>query len=133
MPRGAAVHFAAVGRRILIIEEESEARDTLAGALAAKGADVVVARDGRAGLEQLRGGLEPCVVLVDARPRLDADAFIRELRGDTRFERLPVISMAPGADGGDAAELGAGTGGARPFDADDLLHIVLSFCDELQG
>jgi CheY-like chemotaxis protein len=113
------------GRRILIVEDDPGVRAALAGAMAAAGAEVVVAGDGVDALEQLRSGPRPSVILLDLRlPRLGGEDFLREMRADPRFEHVPVITMSGSAGGAEGGEVVARL--HKPIDLDDLREIVLS-------
>lgn len=119
MPRG----------RILILEDDEDVRDALSEALAEAGLEVTVACDGVEGLERLRAGARPNVILLDLRmPRLGGEAFLKALRADPVHEHVPVITMTaglgvPDADDEVVAHL------RKPFDVDDLLGVVLSLCE----
>jgi len=115
-------------RRILVIEDDPDVRSALADALSAAGAEVVVASDGQDGLDRVRAGCRPSVILLDLRmPRLDGDAFLREMRSDPSLEHVPVITMTAGLDTPQERDVVAHL--RKPFDLDDLLGIVLSLCD----
>ncbi len=104
-------------------------RTALADALADVGAQVTVAADGLDGIERLRAGYRPRVILLALRmPRLDGDAFLRELRRDPRLEDVPVITMTAGVEGPQDTDVVAHL--HKPFDVDDLLQIVLSLCED---
>jgi len=115
------------GKHILLIEDDADVRAALAEALGEAGLHVDVAVDGVGGLEQLRGGAHPAVIVLDLRmPRLGGVEFLHEMRADPRFEHIPVITMTAGfeADGEEAvAHL------HKPFDLEDLLEIVLSLTE----
>lgn len=116
-----------MGRRILILEDDTAVRDALAGALAASGIDVVLAGDGHEGLARLAEGPAPEVVLLDLRlSRLGGEELLRAIRSDPRFEHLPVITMSAATSAADQDVI------ARlqdPIDVDDLRAIVLSLCE----
>ncbi|BDG05384.1 response regulator [Anaeromyxobacter oryzae] len=115
-------------RRILVIEDDAAVREALADAIAEAGLVVDVAVDGIDGLQRLRAGDPPAVILLDLRmPRLGGPEFLRALRADERFEHVPVISMTAGVDGPDREPVVAHL--RKPFDLDDLLGIVLSLCE----
>jgi DNA-binding response OmpR family regulator len=110
--------------RILIIEDDADVREALAAGLVDAGLAVDVAGDGIDGLERLRAGAIPSLILLDLRlPRLCGDAFLCALRGDEAYAHVPVITMTAGddlADGEVVAHL------HKPFDLRELLQIVLS-------
>jgi CheY-like chemotaxis protein len=100
--------------RVLVIEGDARVRAEIAHGLEDRGAEVIVAADGRDGLARLEAGADPSVVLVDLRrPRLGGAAFVEEVRADPRFADLPIITMSGGAK-------------RRPVDLDDVLGIALS-------
>ncbi len=115
-------------RRILIIEDDADLRGALADSMRDTGAEVVVAEDGLDGLERLRSGPIPAVILLDLRmPRLGGQDFLNELRGDPRFEHIPVITMTGGTSCAEGDEVVARL--RKPFDVDDLKQIVESLFD----
>src|SRR6266498_2300007 len=112
-------------RRILIVEDDADIRETLAEAMADVGADVVVAEDGIDALECLRSGPRPSVILLDLRlPRMGGEDFLREMRSDPRYEHVPVITMTAGTGSAQGSEIVARL--HKPFDVDDLRQIVMS-------
>jgi CheY-like chemotaxis protein len=114
--------------RILIVEDDRDVREALAGAFDGAGVRVDVAEDGLAGLAQLANGPLPAVILLDLRmPRLGGEDFLRAIRGDRRYDAVPVITMTAGTESPDRDEVVAHL--KKPFDLDDLLGIVLSLCE----
>ncbi|HEX9049961.1 MAG TPA: response regulator [Anaeromyxobacter sp.] len=112
-------------KRILIIEEDADVREALGDALRDAGLAVDVADDGKDGLERLRAGTVPSLILLDLRmPGLGGAEFLRALRDDEAFEHVPVISMTAGCDPAGSEDVVAHL--HKPFDLDDLLEIVLS-------
>lgn len=115
-------------RRILIVEDDADIREALAEAMADAGAEVVVAADGVDALERLQEGPRPSVILLDLRlPRLGGDDFLRQMRADPRFERVPVITMTAGTSAAEATDVVARL--HKPIDLDDLREIVISLFD----
>jgi CheY-like chemotaxis protein len=113
-------------KHILLIEDDAHVRAALAEALREAGLRVELAVDGLSGLERLRGGDCPSVIVLDLRmPRLGGVEFLREMRADPRFDHVPVITMTAGGAPSEhvAAHL------TKPFDVDDLLGIVLSLTE----
>jgi CheY-like chemotaxis protein len=114
-----------MANRILIVEDDADIREALAEAMADSGAEVVVAADGIDALGQLRSGPAPSVILLDLRlPRLGGEAFLREMRADPRYERVPVITMTAGSGKAEGSEIVARL--HKPIDLDDLRRIVMS-------
>ncbi len=112
-------------KRILIIEDDADVRETLGDALRGAGLGVDVAVDGVDGLERLRSGEVPSVILLDLRmPRLCGEEFLRAIRADEAYEHIPVITMTAGSDPAERREVVAHL--HKPFEMDDLLQMVLS-------
>jgi CheY-like chemotaxis protein len=112
-------------RCILIVEDDADIRESLAEAMSDGGIEVVVAADGVDALERLHRGARPAVILLDLRlPRLGGQEFLAELRADSRFEHVPVITMTAGTSRAEGDEIVARL--RKPFDLHDLRQIVES-------
>ncbi len=118
----------AVERHILVIEDDADVRAALAEALEDAGLHVHLAVDGVNGLEHLRAGPPPSVIVLDLRmPRLGGLEFLREMRADARFDGIPVITMTAGNEHPVRGEVLAHL--PKPFDLQDLLDIVRSLAE----
>lgn len=116
-------------KHILVIEDDTAVREALAAAFVDAGLRVELASDGRNGLEKLRRGARPSVVVLDMRlPRVGGQDFLREMRADPRLEEIPVITMTAGSPPGRADAFAAVE---RPFDIHDLLDIVRSLTEPM--
>lgn len=115
-------------KHILVIEDDPNVRHAVAEALQDAGLRVDVAVDGADGLDRLRRGAPPAVILLDLRaPRLGGEAFLRALRADAGLEHIPVITMTASATPEPGPEVRAQL--QKPFDLGDLLGIVLSLVE----
>jgi CheY-like chemotaxis protein len=115
----------ATRKRILVIEDDAGVREALGDALRDAGLAVDVAVDGLDGLDRLRQGPPPSLILLDLRmPRLCGEDFLRAMRDDEAFEDVPVITMTAGSDPAESDDVVAHL--HKPFDLHDLLQIVLS-------
>jgi CheY-like chemotaxis protein len=82
-------------RRVLIVDDDANERELLAGLLGMNGCDCAIATDGADALERLAAGGRPDVVLLDmAMPRCDGPETLRRIRADARFSALPVFSVS---------------------------------------
>ena len=82
-----------VTRRVLIIEDNVDAAETLAAALELEGHEVRLARDGHTGLAMARE-LKPDVVLCDiGLPGLDGYGVARTLRADAAFRSTRLVAL----------------------------------------
>ena len=81
--------------RVLIVEDDGDCRGAVAELLESHGYSVTVAEDGQVALDQLRRGLEPCVILLDLMmPVKDGWQFRLEQLGDQSLLAIPVIVMS---------------------------------------
>ena len=84
---------AAVGKTIVIVEDNSDARDTLASLLRLDGFEVQTAADGRSGLKAI-SRYRPDVALVDiALPLINGLEFAREARANPELDRTILIAV----------------------------------------
>ena len=107
--------------RVLVVEDEHELRELVAGWLRSKGYEATEAADGEDAVELLDAGLEPDVIVLDlALPRMDGHAFLAWLREQPPERRPPVIVASGEYDalptGGVAGVL------AKPYRPDLLLR-----------
>ncbi len=112
--------------RILVIEDDQDIRDILEIVLAAEGYEVQTAADGAAGLDHLRGGVLPSLILLDMMmPRLDGEGFLKAMRGNPSTADIPVVIVTghPAARA-KAAELGASGCLMKPVELVELLSAI---------
>jgi PAS domain S-box-containing protein len=114
-------------RAILVIEDNLDARETLAEILELRGHSVHVARDGRSGLALARE-LRPDVVLCDiGLPDIDGYEVARELRRDDAFRATQLIALSGYAQPEDrqrARDAGFDSHIAKPADLDELMEVL---------
>ncbi len=103
---------------VLVIDDDEGIRTALAEVLELFGYQVAVAADGQEGVELLEVGLEPNAIVLDLMmPRMDGWAFLSHIRGDPKFQDLPVVVTsavaAQSPEGADACL-------QKPFDVGQL-------------
>lgn len=110
--------------KLLLVEDHEEIWDFLSRRLRRKGHDVLLAFDGRQGLDMIRAE-NPDLVLMDVNlPVLDGYSAVRELRADAAYQDLPVIALTAHAMAGDrdkALETGCTDYHPKPIDFSQLL------------
>ena len=113
--------------RVLIVEDDDEARRFLANSLRNEGYAVVEARDGREGLAALKKH-RPAVVLLDLRmPRMDGRQFRRAQQqlAERALADVPVVVVSAVDDAREQAEqIGAAEMLPKPIDVERLLATV---------
>src|SRR3954452_14965282 len=87
--------------RLLLVEDNEESRDGLSRHLRRKGFEVLVAADGRQGLEAAQAGAPDLVLMDMSLPVLDGWEASRQLKADPRTRHIPVIALTAHAMAGD--------------------------------
>jgi CheY-like chemotaxis protein len=110
--------------KILLIEDNEMNRDMLSRRLVKRGYEVVVAVDGREGVDKARTEA-PALVLMDmSLPVLDGWEATRELRADPATQAIPVIALTAHAMAGDrerALAAGCDDFDTKPIELERLL------------
>ncbi len=79
-------------RTVLVIEDDTATRDLLCRSVSGAGYKAEAAVNGQDGLDWLSRNPAPDLILLDLMmPNLDGFGFLRELRKQRAFDRLPVI------------------------------------------
>lgn len=116
-------------KKILIIEDDVAIRDNTQEMLETRGFQVLVAENGRIGL-QIACSKLPDLILCDVMmPELDGYGVLRGLRQNTATETIPVIFLTAKATRSDiryGMDLGADDYLAKPFTAEELLGAIAS-------
>ena len=112
--------------RILVIDDDPDMRALLEQTLKSAGQEVVLAADGKEGMEQYRAKAADLVITDIYMPNQEGLETIREFRG--RFPKVAIIAMSGRGDAGAmlsiAQKLGAVEILQKPFLADELLTAV---------
>jgi CheY-like chemotaxis protein len=115
---------------ILVVEDDTDMREILSELLTAEGYRVFSASNGREGLDQLRAGLRPSVVLLDlTMPVMDGWEFRARQTEDPALRSIPIIvttAMPP-------SRVGPMPGVSvlrKPLDLDSLISLIRSHIDE---
>ncbi len=112
------------GSIVLVVEDETESRETLRDLLELEGYTVETAPNGRAALEVM-ATLEPCVVLLDLfMPVMDGWQVIDRLRTDGRLGKMNVLVMTSAAHKA-PADLPVFE---KPLNLDKLMRLVETVC-----
>jgi len=111
-------------RPVLIVDDSADVREILSLLLEGEGYPTLCADSGDAALDLLQHGAQPFVILLDwMMPGMDGEAVRAELRADPRTASIPVVVVTASPQLGGHAPAD-GTTLVKPFDADELLHVV---------
>jgi CheY-like chemotaxis protein len=116
------------GRKVLVVEDDVRNVFALTSVLEPKGAEVIIARNGREALETLARRPDVDLVLMDIMmPEMDGLEATMRLRKDPRWAKLPVIALTAKAMRDDqerCLRAGANDYIAKPLDVEMLLSLL---------
>lgn len=117
----------AEARPVLVVDDDEVILESIQLALLDEGYTVVVASNGQEALERAREH-SPSLILLDMKmPVMDGWTFAAAYREWTA-PRAPIVVMTAAHDSrARAAEIGADSFLAKPFDLDHLLDLVRRF------
>lgn len=121
--------------RVLIVEDDTDLRETLSQILTDEGYRVWSAEHGRAALECLRDGSKTCLILLDlTMPVMNGWQFRAEQREDPDLAQIPVVVISAGANLADQViPLGIQDYIRKPIQLGQLLATVGRYCGEPDG
>ncbi|WP_437215734.1 PAS domain S-box protein [Pectobacterium sp. LFLA-215] len=127
------------GMTLLVVEDNALNREVVEALLTAEGATVVLAHDGRAGVDIIRAARQDFdAVLMDMQmPIMDGLEATRLIRADGRFNSLPIIAMTANASASDrqqCQQAGMNDHVGKPFVFEQLISILLNTtCRQREG
>lgn len=122
-------------KQILLIEDDSDIRESIQLLLEMEGFTVRTARNGKEGLEYLAKIAHPCLILLDLfMPVMNGYQFLDALEknGDL-IASLPIIVLTAAANHGNAlTEVKKKSKGIlrKPIDLEGFLKVVKQYCCE---
>jgi CheY-like chemotaxis protein len=114
---------------LLLVEDDTEIRETLAEILRLEGFTVITAQNGSEALGRMGDGL-PCLMLLDLMmPVMDGWTLRAEMLKHPEFAEIPVVVLSGGADLPEhASALGAVAYLQKPFKVERVLETVKIHC-----
>ena len=115
---------------ILLVEDNTDTRDSMAMLLELEGYAVVGAANGQEALDRLHDNGRPCLILLDLMmPVLDGWGFRAGQRSEPAIAGIPVIVLsADGSVSQKASSLGAVGYLRKPVEVSELLLMIKSYC-----
>lgn len=115
-------------KNILIVDDDNRNIFALSSILEESEMNVIIANNGKEGLEKLKNSSNIDIVLMDIMmPEMNGYEAIMEIRKEMRFKDLPIIALTAKAMKGDkekCIEAGANDYLAKPVDADKLISLL---------
>jgi CheY-like chemotaxis protein len=87
--------------KVLLVEDNEESRDGLSRHLRRRGYEVILAVDGRQGMEVARAKAPDLILMDMSLPVLDGWEATRQLKADPHTRHIPVIALTAHAMAGD--------------------------------
>ncbi|MCU1279154.1 MAG: hypothetical protein JWM53_2700 [bacterium] len=113
---------------VLIVDDDEDIRDTIQSLLQLRGFTVDTAADGLSGLERMRRGPLPALVILDfMMPGMNGDEFLAAQMSDPQLAAVPVVLLTVAGEAGGAARV-AIERIAKPIDLQLLFSTVARFC-----
>jgi len=114
---------------VLVVDDDADICEVIQAILEVHGYHVVTARDGAEALAQLRGGVRPCLIILDLMmPNMNGFQFRQEQQRDPTFRAIPVTVLSgDGRAEAKAAALGV-EGLRKPVALEVLLDAVRRSC-----
>ena len=81
------------GQSVLVVEDDPATRETLKRSLTKSGWDVVLAENGKVGLERVKNHTPSLILLDLVMAEVDGFEFMRRLRGQEPCQEIPVIVL----------------------------------------
>ncbi|MEK5059079.1 response regulator [Paenibacillus sp. FSL H7-0326] len=116
------------GKRILLVEDDIRNIFSLVSILESYGLNVTFAENGREAMDVLAEDPEFDLILMDIMmPEMDGYQTMRAIRGNSRFEKTPIIALTAKAMKEDrqlCIEAGASDYISKPIDVEKLLSLL---------
>ena len=111
-------------KKILIVEDEPHALETLQDRLEFEGYEIITAEDGETALAKARGESLDLIILDVMLPKMDGRKVCRLLKFDEKLRHIHIIMLTARAQQSDielGKEVGADAYITKPFDMNILL------------
>lgn len=114
-------------KKILVIEDDEDIRESIEEMLSAEDFDVITAEDGRTGVELAQETIPDLIICDVMMPELDGFGVVSELRQNSSTQTIPFIFLTARAakvDRRQGMSLGADDYLTKPFTIDELLDAI---------
>ncbi|MFZ0040743.1 MAG: ATP-binding protein, partial [Solirubrobacteraceae bacterium] len=111
------------GRRVLVVDDEADVADLIAGQLARVEVETRIANDGARALELLRSEHFDALTLDILMPGMDGFEVLRQIRADPELRRLPIVFVSVLSD---RSELAGEWVVTKPIDSEELLGVLVA-------
>ncbi|MHB8658069.1 MAG: ATP-binding protein [Solirubrobacteraceae bacterium] len=109
------------GRRVLIVDDEAEVAELIAGQLAPLDVDATIVNSGEEALRMLRGGHFDAVTIDILMAPIDGFEVLRQVRDDPELRSIPIVFVSVFSG---RQELAGEWVVSKPIDADELRGVL---------
>jgi two-component system chemotaxis response regulator CheY len=110
-------------KTVLIVDDDYSIRETLQEAVEYSGYSVITAANGKEGLEKMKTGNRPSLVLLDLKmPIMNGREFLDAVQSDASLSSVPVVVISSIANSKNSA--GAKKFIKTPPDLDDFAELL---------
>jgi CheY-like chemotaxis protein len=114
--------------KILVVDDDADIREVLSEVLTESGHEVLTASNGLEGLQILRDGWAPCMVLLDLMmPVMDGYLFLEAAKRDPALASIPITVITAGRQV-DVQRLEGATLVAKPIRLPALMSLIAKNC-----
>lgn len=114
--------------RILVAEDNPDARELFQTVLKEEGFEVIGVEDGQAAVDAIKSG-RPDLIITDIQmPRMDGIGLIKVLREQPEMAEVPILVMTANNSGvlKDALDAGANAATNKPIELDSMVRLIKS-------
>jgi CheY-like chemotaxis protein len=116
-------------RAVLVVEDDSDIRETLRDTLEVEGYTVLTATNGKDAIDTLHHMERPCLILLDLMmPIMNGLEFLAACRKDDALVTIPVVMVTAYESVAQKSSTAAKAILKKPIDLDRLLDFVMDFC-----
>lgn len=115
---------------VLVVEDDADVRTAMVTLLEVEGYRVVGATDGQHAFDLIRGGLRPCIILLDlGLPVMDGREFRSAQLRDEKLAVIPVVVFSAHPDTEEiATSLSAVAALRKPVHFEQLRRLLEEYC-----
>ncbi|MGM0557938.1 MAG: response regulator [Myxococcota bacterium] len=121
------IEFDAAGRRVLVIDDDTNVHELMRRFLEPRGFQVIAALDGEQGIEIAREARPDVITLDVMMPGRDGWSVLSELKSDPELAAIPVVMVSMVDDKSIGFALGASEYLVKPIERERLIEVLSRF------